>query len=161
MNPSEDFASRGWVVVDLHQPDVVTDIGEQLLAWLRAGPMPELERLDHYHEHATDGAVHERIHYDLATWYWDAKLGRRIVDAELAFLRGFVGLDLHVQRYPYLRIARPGRAGDVTGLHRDLLYGASPYEVSILVPFTELDDDSALRVVSGSHTEPAASFPAN
>jgi ectoine hydroxylase-related dioxygenase (phytanoyl-CoA dioxygenase family) len=71
-----------------------------------------------------------------------------------------VGLDLHVQRYPYLRIARPGRVDDVTGMHRDLLYGASPYEVSLLVPFTELDAESALRVVSGSHVAPASSYPA-
>ena len=48
----------------------------------------------------------------------------------------------------------------MTGLHRDLLYGASPYEVSLLVPFTDLDADNALRVVTGSHTEPASSFPA-
>ena len=127
---------------------------------MRAGPTPDLERLDDYHEHVTDDAVHERVHYELATRYWDARLGHRIVTSELEFLRGFVGLDLHVQRYPYLRMARPGRAGDVTGLHRDLLYGASPYEVSILVPFTALDADGALRVVSGSHTEPSASFPA-
>ena len=160
MNASEQFTTHGWVVVDLQHPDVVSDIGEQLLAWLRTGPMPELDRLDDYHEHATDDAVHERVHYDLANQYWDARLGHRVVDAELEFLRNFVGLDLHVQRYPYLRIARPGRATDVTGLHRDLLYGASPYEVSILVPFTELGADSALHVVTGSHTEPSSSFPA-
>jgi hypothetical protein len=157
---SDHFVECGWMVVDLRRADVVTGVGEELLAWLRAGPMPELDRLDDYHAHAPGDDAHERIHYDLATWYWDARLGRRIVDAELDFLRGFVGLDLHVQRYPYLRVARPERPGDVTGVHRDLLYGASPYEVSMVVPFTDLDEDSALQVVSGSHTEPSSSFPA-
>jgi hypothetical protein len=160
VSTAELFVRRGWVVVDLHEPAVVTEIAGRLLAWLRAGPMPELVQLDDYHEHVTDDATHEQVHYELANRYWDARLGHRIVESELDFLRGFVGLDLHVQRYPYLRMARPGHAGDVTGLHRDLLYGASPYEVSILVPFTELDADGALRVVSGSHTEPASSFPA-
>jgi hypothetical protein len=160
VTPAEQFATHGWVVVDLQHPDVVTAVAEQLLTWLRAGPLPDLERLDDYHEHVRDDAVHERVHYDLAHRYWDARLGRRIVDAELDFVRAFVALDLHVQRYPYLRIARPGQLRDVTGLHRDLLYGASPYEVSMVVPFTDLDDDRALRVVSGSHVEPATSFPA-
>src|SRR3954451_23029247 len=159
MTPEERFVTRGWMVIELNDPNVVAATGARLLEWLRAGPAPGLDRLDDYHRHVDD-RDHERVHLALADRYWDARLGHDIVWSELAFLRAFVGLDLHVQRYPYLRIARPGRAADVTGLHRDLLYGASPYEVSILVPFTELDDDSALRVVSGSHTEPSSSFPA-
>jgi hypothetical protein len=127
---------------------------------LRAGPAPDLDRLDSYHLHVVDDDVHARVHWELANRYWDTRLGDRIVESELRFLRGFVGFDLHVQRHPYLRIARPGQARDATGIHRDLLYGASPYEVSIVVPLTDLDVDAALCVVSGSHTEPAASFPA-
>jgi hypothetical protein len=157
--PSELFVTRGWVVIDLQDPDVVAATGARLLEWLRAGPLPGLDRLDDYHRHVDD-AEHERVHAALAERYWDARLGHEIVASELELLRGFVGLDLHVQRYPYLRMARPGRADDVTGMHRDLLYGASPYEVSLLVPFTELDTESALRVVSGSHLAPASSYPA-
>lgn len=160
MTPAEQFVARGWLVVDLHEPAVVHEIGEQLLAWLRADGLPTLQRLEDYHLHATDAAEHARVHVALADRYWDARLGHRLVATELDWLRGFVGLDLHVQRHPYLRIARPGCTSDVTGLHRDLLYGASPYEVSLLVPFTDLDTGSALRVVSGSHTEPRASYPA-
>jgi len=159
MTPDEQFVTRGWSVVELEDPSVVAATGARLLEWLRAGPAPGLDRLDDYHLHVSDGE-HERVHYELAEQYWDARLGHDIVASELPFLRAFVGLDLHVQRYPYLRIARPGRATDVTGMHRDLLYGASPYEVSLFVPFTDLDAESALRVVSGSHTEPASSFPA-
>ncbi len=159
MTPNEQFDTRGWVVIELADPSIVVATGARLLEWLRAGPAPGLDRLDHYHQHVDD-SDHERVHFELADRYWDARLGHDIVQSELAFLRAFVGLDLHVQRYPYLRIARPGRAGDVTGLHRDLLYGASPYEVSLFVPFTDLDAESALRVVSGSHTAPAASYPA-
>ncbi|MDQ1431926.1 MAG: hypothetical protein QOF40_2528 [Actinomycetota bacterium] len=159
MTTADDFTARGWAVIDLHEPAVVADVGTRLLAWLRAGPLPDLDRLEDYHFHVDDDA-HPRVHYELGSWYWDQQLGRRIVDAEQDFLRSFVGLDLHLQRYPYLRVARPGRPDDVTGLHRDLLYGASPFEVSMLVPFNDLDADSALQVVSGSHLEPASSFPA-
>jgi hypothetical protein len=121
--------------------------------------MPELERLDDYHRHVDD-ARHEAVHFDLSTWYWNSELGRRIVVTELALLRSLVGLDLHVQRYPYLRIARPGKPNDVTGIHRDTLYGASPYEVSLVIPFTDLDAEGALRVISGSHIDPPAKYPA-
>ena len=159
MTPSEHFTTHGWVIVDLEDPDVVLRTRDQLLHWLRAGPVPGLDRLDDYHRRVDD-TDHERVHRALADRYWDARLGLDIVASELAFLRTFVGLDLHVQRHPYLRIARPGHTDDVTGLHRDLLYGASPYEVSLLVPFTDLDSESALRVVSGSHTAPASSYPA-
>jgi len=159
MTVAADFAARGWAVIDLRDPGVATDVGARLLGWLRAGPLPDLDRLDEYHLHVVDDE-HARLHYELAEWYWDRGLGRRIIASELEFLRAFVGLDLHVQRYPYLRIARPHRPSDVTGLHRDLLYGASPFEVSMVVPFTDLDADSALRVVTGSHTEPASTFPA-
>lgn len=159
MTSTEHFATHGWLVVDLQEPDVVLRARDQLLDWLRAGPAPGLDRLDDYHR-SVDDADHERVHWELADRYWDARLGLDIVVSELEFLRGFVGLDLHVQRHPYLRIARPGQAGDVTGLHRDLLYGASPYEISMLVPFTDLDAERALRVVSGSHTEPSSKYPA-
>jgi hypothetical protein len=157
---AEDFLERGWLVVELLDPDGAAEIRDQLLAWLRADSLPALERLDDYHLYVVDDDENTRVHWDLATRYWDARLGHRIVAAELERLRGFVALDLHVQRHPYLRIARPGHPADVTGLHRDLLYGASPYEVSMLVPFTDLDADSALHVVSGSHTEPISTFPA-
>lgn len=159
MIPSVHFVTHGWIVVDIEDPDVVVAIGAQLLEWLRAGPAPELTHLADYHL-AVDDADHERVHSALAEHYWDARLGHEIVASQLDFLRAFVGVDLHVQRHPYLRIARPGRPDDVSGLHRDLLYGASPYEVSLVVPFTDLDEHSALRVVSGSHTAPASSYPA-
>jgi hypothetical protein len=160
VNTAERFVADGWVVVDLHDPTVVREVADQLLQWLRADGLPDLDRLDDYHLHVTDADEHDRVHWDLATRYWNARLGHRIVAGELDWLRGFVGLDLHVQRHPYLRVARPGRHRDVTGLHRDLLYGASPFEVSLVVPFTDLDGGSALRVVSGSHTEPTAAYPA-
>ena len=100
------------------------------------------------------------MHHELAEWYWEAGLGRCIVDAELGFLRALVGLDLHVQRYPYLRVACPGQAWDVTGIHRDTDYGASAYEVSMVVPFTRMGEEGALRVVSGSHLDPPERYPA-
>jgi hypothetical protein len=156
---ARDFVDRGWVVVDLDGTEVVAGVADQLLARLRSTSLPQLDRLEDYHRHVVDDA-HDDVHHELAEWYWEAGLGRCIVDAELGFLRALVGLDLHVQRYPYLRVARPGEARDVTGIHRDTDYGASAYEVSMVVPFTRMGEEGALRVVSGSHLDPPERYPA-
>lgn len=153
------FSERGWVVIDLAGSAEVGTARHALLGHLRATAAPELDRLEDYHLAVRDD-LHDTVLVDLAEWYWSSGLGRRIVEAELAFLRGFVGLDLHVQRYPYLRVVRPGMPGDATGVHRDTLYGASPYEVSMIVPFTDVDADGAVRVLTGSHREPADAYPA-
>jgi ectoine hydroxylase-related dioxygenase (phytanoyl-CoA dioxygenase family) len=68
-------------------------------------------------------------------------------------------VDLHVQRYPYLRAVRPGKPDDAVPLHRDTYYGTSPYEVSVLVPFTRVHASAAIRVISGSHLAPDAAYP--
>jgi len=153
------FLDRGWVVVDLAGGSPVHEACDGLLAHLRARALPELTRLEDYHEVVAD-TEHVEVWFGAASWCWETGVGRRIVEAELPFLRSFVGLDLHVQRYPYLRVARPGRPDDVTGIHRDTLYGASPYEVSLVVPLVDVDADSALRVVTGSHAAPADRYPA-
>lgn len=147
------------MVIDLPDRDSVLGARAELVAWLRAGPAPELGALEEYHLVVDDGA-HADVHWDLSTWFWERRLAHEIVTRNLALLQQLVGIDLHVQRYPYLRIARPGRPSDVTGLHRDTLYGASPYELSLLVPFTDVTEAGALQVVSGSHAEPAAAYPA-
>ena len=153
------FVDRGWVVVELDGADVVTDVADRLLARLQSTSRPQLDRLEDYHRHVVDDD-HDDVHYELAEWYWAAGLGHRIVEAELEFLRTLVGFDLHVQRYPYLRVARPGEPRDVTGIHRDTDYGASAYEVSMVVPFTRMDEGGALRVVTGSHLDPPERYPA-
>ena len=147
------------MVIDLPGRDAVLDTRDALLEWLRTGPTPGLHTLEEYHRVVDDGS-HAEVHWDLSEWFWERRLAHDIVAANLPLLQQLVGLDLHVQRYPYLRIARPGRSSDVTGLHRDTLYGASPYELSLLVPFTEVTEASAVQVVSGSHAEPAGAYRA-
>ena len=147
------------MVIDLPDPDAVLDARAALVAWLRDGPVPALQTLEDYHL-AVDDRAHADVHWDLSSWFWERRLAHDIVARNLALLQQLAGIDLHVQRYPYLRIARPGRAPDVTGLHRDTLYGASPWELSLIVPFTDVTAASAVQVVSGSHAEPAAAYPA-
>ena len=153
------FAERGWLVVDLPDPAPVFDARDRLLDRLRGGALPALAALDEYHGAVPDDARHIEILHDLATFYWGAGLGRAIIEANLSVVRQLVGVDLHVQRYPYLRAVRPGKPGDAPPLHRDTYYGTSPYEVSVLVPFTRVEASGAMRVISGSHLAPDAAYP--
>ncbi len=150
---------RGWLAIDLPDPSPVFAVRDQLLARLRAECLPNLGRLEEYHVLAVDDEQHVAFLHGLATYYWERDLGRTIITANIDFFRRLVGADLHVQRYPYLRVVRPSRTRDAAPLHRDTYYGASPFEVSVWIPFTDVDAASAMRVVSGSHLEPDRDYP--
>lgn len=132
---------------------------DRLLEHLRQRELPTLERLEEYHTQVTEEERHVAVLHELATWYWEAGLGGAIIAANLEFFRRLVGPDLHIQRYPYLRAVRPGLARDAAPMHRDTYYGASPYEVSVVTPFTDMDASQAVRVISGSHLAPDAEYP--
>jgi hypothetical protein len=162
MTPQEleaTLAERGWLAIQLPDPSPVMAVRDALLARLRAESLPDLERLDDYHTLVTEDERHVAILHDLATYYWERQLGRTIIEGNLDLFRRLVGPDLHVQQRPYLRAVRPGHTKDAAPLHRDTYYGASPYEVSVLVPFTKVDAEGAMRVISGSHLAADREFP--
>jgi len=153
------LGEQGWLVLELPDPAPVFEARERLLAFLRQRGLRELDSLDAYHRSVTDDARHFELLHELAQHYWRRQLGRSIVARNLALFRDLVGPDLHIQNRPYLRAVRPGMPRDAAPLHRDTYYGASPFEVSIVVPFTTMDESAALRVVSGSHLQPDAAYP--
>ncbi|MEO8667553.1 MAG: phytanoyl-CoA dioxygenase family protein [Bauldia sp.] len=151
------LSERGWAAIDLPDPSAIFEARDRLLGHLRKS-FPALDRLDDYHLHVSDDDRHVAILHDLATFYWEAALGRPIVAGNLALFRRLIGPDLHVQPFPYLRAVRPGVTADAAPLHRDTYYGASPFEVSVVVPFTDMDAAAAVRVVSGSHLAPDSAY---
>ncbi len=152
------LAEKGWVAFELPDATAILDARDQLLGHLRTR-LPALERLEDYHRHVADDTEHVDLLHQLATHYWDAAIGRSIISRNLALFRQLIGPDLHCQTYPYLRVVRPERDDDAAPMHRDTYYGASPFEVSVVVPFTTMDAHAALRVVSGSHVAPDAAYP--
>jgi hypothetical protein len=152
------LADQGWAAIDLPDASPIFDTRARLLAHLKKR-LPELDRLDNYHCHVTSEGQHFAILHDLATFYWESELGRLIICRNLDLFRRLIGCDLHFQRFPYLRVVRPGKSEDAAPLHRDTYYGASPFEVSVVVPFTEMGRAAALRVVSGSHLAPDSCYP--
>jgi hypothetical protein len=153
------LAERGWVVVDLPDPSPVRHARERLLARLRETALPGLRSLDDYHWLVDDDERHIEILHGLMVFFWEAELGRAVIASNLELFRHLVGLDLHIQRCPYLRAVRPGKPRDAAPLHRDTYYGASAYEVSVLVPLTDMGAEGVLRVISGSHVSPDSAYP--
>jgi hypothetical protein len=148
---------RGWVAIDLPDPTPVQQTCEQLLGDLR-GTGRDLGQIEDYHTVVDDGR-HIPVFHEISEKFWEAKRGHQIIAANLDIFRRLLGPDLHVQNYPYLRVVRPGRPEDAVPLHRDTYYGASPFEISVVVPFTDMGTDAALRAVPGSHLEPDAAYP--
>lgn len=153
------LAESGWLVIDLPDPSPVLHARDRLLARLRDTALPGLRCLDDYHWLVDDDEHHIEILHGLMTFYGEAQLGRPIIASNLDLFRHLVGLDLHIQRRPSLRAVRPGRPRDAAPLHRDTYHGASAYEVSVLVPLTDMGVDGVLRVISGSHVRPDAAYP--
>jgi Phytanoyl-CoA dioxygenase (PhyH) len=153
-----NLAERGWLVLDLPEPAPVFAVRERILSWLREHE-PDLRSLEEYHRLELGDDRHFQLLYDLSVYYWEADLGRTIIGANVDLFRALIGADLHIQRYPYVRAVRPGNISDAAPLHRDTYYGASPYEVSVVVPFTGMDSSNALRVISGSHRAGDAEYP--
>jgi len=101
--------AAGWVVDLQNEHTVSPRIGDQLLAGC-AGPRTALDHLDDDQSTSQTRAVHEECYYDLATRYWDARLGNRSATAELGLpARPFVDSTCAAADQ-YLRIASgPGR----------------------------------------------------
>ena len=153
------LAERGWVIVDLPDPSPVLRARERLLTRLRDTALPGLRCLDDYHWLVDDDERHIEILHGLMVFYWQAELGRAIIASNLDLFRHLVGLDLDIQRCPYLRAARPGKPRDAAPLHRDTYCGASAHEVSVLVPLTDMGAEGVLSVISGSHVSPDSAYP--
>lgn len=150
MTLSDQIARDGWAKVALPCPDVVRAIRDSL-----RGLCPFLEG---HHLHFND-TEHARVQEFVVDVFRGREYGRILLAAQSSLLADLLGPDILVQRDPYVRVARPGSTtSDNIGLHRDTLYGATPYELSVWVPFVDLPPEASLSVLPGSHVLPDAAF---
>ena len=154
-----ELDERGWAVIDLPDPAPVYETRDALVKHLREEGLADLKSLDDYHLHVTGDDEHIDTWHALSEWFWDQDLSRQIIEANVAVFRALVGPDMHIQRYPYLRAVRPDRHGEAAPIHRDTYYGSSPYELVVLVPFSDVPAEAAMRVITGSHVAPDADYP--
>jgi len=148
---------RGWVVIDLADPSPVQQVRSRLLADLRNW-CPDLSQIEQYHV-ACDEEKHDEVVYEVAKNFWAGHFAKAIIEANFELFRFLVGPDLHIQQYPYLRVVRPNRPQDAVPLHRDTYYGASPFELSVVIPLSDMGCECALRAIPGSHVEPDSAYP--
>lgn len=106
-----------------------------------------------------DDAKHLRTTVELQKIFIDGGFGRKIIYGSLYKFQQIMGMDLHIQKYPYLRIARPGKPQDNIGIHRDTLYGGTPYEISCVIPLTTMPPEGSLQVIDFSNTAPESDYP--
>jgi len=154
----EHFSEKGWVVIDFVDQTPVMKAREALQAHLNKLLGKNIP-LEEYHTEVEDDAHHTDLQTKMTEFFRKQKFGKAIIEKQLSLFKPFMGLDLSVQRNPYLRMARPGKPQDNIGYHRDTYYGGSPYELSVLVPFVDVAEPSALQVMTGSHTLPENHFP--
>ncbi len=158
-DPYAMLVEQGWMVTDLPDAGIVHTVRARLLEGLRILLDVDFACLEDYHTVVDDEVRHIDVLFELAETFWREQHGIEIVRRNLALVQPLTGIDLHVQSYPYLRVTRPSRRRDCVGLHRDTHYGASPYELALVIPFTDITPASGLRVVSGSHLEPESAYP--
>lgn len=152
------YLQFGWAVLDLIDPRPVQEARQALEIELvkLTGKKTSLED---YHLIAQDDAQHTQWQSHMHNFFHEKKFARKIISAQKSFFEKLIGGDLLVQEKPYLRLTRPFKRQDNIGYHRDTFYGGSPYEVSVLVPYVNLEPESSLSVMDGSHILSEKLFP--
>lgn len=134
------LSKNGYVQLSLDKSSllIIENLKKELLNRLRDKWNINLKMLELYHLTVIDDDLNIEIQKDLTQVVIKDGAIRRIIHNELEIFKALVGVDLHIQKYPYLRIARPNKTQDNIGYHRDTHYGSSPYEVSIHIPLTSV-----------------------
>jgi len=154
----DSFVALGLIRLRLSDRQALAAARDATLGYLRGDWAPELERLEDYHRFVVDDARHDEIQYAASEMYWASGIHHQIICGNFPLFARFFGPDLECQKYPYLRIARPEKAQDNVGFHRDSHYGTSPFELSCFIPLMDLDEGSALRFIPGSHTHSESTY---
>lgn len=152
----ESFERFGWFKLTLGRKsaDIVKEGQEVLLSSLRMLINKSLDRLEDYHKVDVTTYSHIEIHKELSSIMVSKRIARRIAESEIELIQSLVGPDLHIMKYPLLRMARPGIAKDNVGFHRDTYYGAPPLEIGLYIPFTTNDAAGCFSVFDGSCVMP-------
>jgi len=156
LNDLKKFTHDGWVILDIPQPNIIQEYAALLKQQVQehAGAVLHLSGL---HTHFND-VTFKKMHKSLSKLLWKSEFSLRICKNLMPILKELIGLDIMVQYNPYLRFVRPHRYDDNIGYHRDTQYGQTPYELAAHIPFVDLDERSALCVISGSHRLPESYF---
>ena len=140
----------GYQKVKFNDLTVLKDVHNKIKLKINKILNKKIELAD-YHTIGLSDKKHQQVQWKLASYFWKNQLHVRLIRSILPFIEKSLGPDLLVQRKPFLRIARPNEYSDNIGYHKDTIYGQSPYEISIHFPLLDLNRNSCLKFVKGSH----------
>lgn len=146
------FEKYGYIVLDLTKLDALHHAQEQLLQYLRKESASNEITLENYHNYFSEDDKHYDMQFKMLNFLRNQEFSKKILQENIELFKYLLGPDLDIQREPYLRIARPYTSGDNIGFHRDTFYGTSAQEISVLIPFVDLEPKQSLYVYPGSHT---------
>lgn len=153
----EKFIHDGWIILDIPQQKIIKEFADMLEQKAQEVLGTDC-KLSNIHQHTNDEEF-DNLYIKLSEYFWENEFSLSASSSFLEILKDLIGLDLMVQYMPFLRLARPHNSKDNIGYHRDTQYGQTPYELAVHIPFVDLDDQSALQVISGSHFLPESAFP--
>ena len=160
MNDLDFYEAKGYLVLNLSNTAAVLEARERLLDQLKSFTGWKKVRLENYHEQiGDDDNKHTEIQAYLTDYMRRHQLNIAVLRANMDVLLPLVGPDSDIWAEPYLRIVRPMKAQDNIGYHRDTIYGTSPYEISALIPFVDLDSGAALCLEPASHRKADSEIP--
>ena len=122
------FIKNGWTKIKLKSDSnsALFNAQNSLLKFLQT-IIPNLNKLEDYHKFIDSDERHLDIQIKITEYFRKNKFMHKIVNENLNNISPYIGLDLMIQKNPYLRIARPFKSIDNIGYHRDTAYGSSPF----------------------------------
>ena len=157
MGRFDRFEIDGYAVLNLDNLSAALEVRHRLTQELRSFCGSETVTLENYHKVVgDDDNFHISVQSQIAEKFRAERWHESIFRRNLSIFTELLGPDLDLEAEPYLRVARPGKPQDNIGYHRDTIYGASAYELSVIIPFVDLNEAGTLRVHPGSHLKAEA-----
>lgn len=153
---------EGYFVIDFFDLRALLAMRKGLLDQLRSLTGQNDLELENYHDWVKENDQrHMDITASLTNWLRSEKPFIPVFQDNLKLFIEIFGPDIDIEREPYLRSVRPHKPQDNIGYHRDTNYGGSPYEISVFIPFMDLDESASLQLEPGSHIKSASEIPFN
>lgn len=151
MDFSEHFIEFGWVKFQLNDVNLIYKLRTDIIEHLKEKQNFLLPALEEYHDFVNNDEEHTKYQVIITEFYREKSYSTQLLKSNINHFYELIGKDLHQQTKPYLRIARPNKYNDNIGYHRDTWYGGMPYELSVLIPLTDMDENNTLSFIPKSH----------
>ena len=147
----QEFSQDGYFTHKFETLSALQEIREICESMAKAAFPQQYTSLDNYHLIDIDSKAHDDFQYQVFTRLNDKKLHHQFVNQNLNFFISLFGPDIDIQTKTYIRIARPGKQLDNIGMHRDIDYGNSAYEISLSLPLINQKAGCGLSIIPKSH----------